>query len=87
MADRGDLQTPYFDAIMPTPSGAADGGGTSGGFVFPDGKEETENMSGLPKLPTTVNPGDGAPGVDSVIGMPPVDSPGTIPSSGAPKSR
>lgn len=81
MAERSGLQTTYADAIAPTPSGAADGGGTSGGFDFPDGRSETPNQSGLPLLPTTVNPGQGAPGVGSVIGMPPVDSPGTIPTS------
>ncbi len=79
---RGDLQTPYSGAVAPTPSGASDGGGTSGGFDFPDGRKETANMSGLPALQTTVNPGEGAPGVDSQIPMPPVQSPGTIPTSG-----
>lgn len=81
MADRSGLQTPYSDAVAPTPSGAADGQGTSGGFDFPDGRSETPNSSGLPLLPTTVNPGQGAPGVGASIGMPPVDSPGTIPTS------
>lgn len=81
MGNRDALQTPYADAVMPTPSGAADGGGTSGGFDFPDGRSETPNASGLPLLPTTVNPGQGAPGVGASIGMPPVDSPGTIHTS------
>ena len=87
MANRGDLQTPYSDAIMPTPSGAADGGGTSGGFDFPDGRKESPNaVSGLAALPTTVNPtdnlGGASPGIGDVIGMPPVEGLGTIPSKG-----
>lgn len=80
---RGDLQTPYRDAVMPTPSGSSSGNGTSGGFDFPDGRKESPNsISGLPALQTTVNPGEGAPGVDTQIPMPPVESPGTIPTSG-----
>lgn len=83
MAKRGDIQTPYDDAIMDTPSGAADGGGTSGGYDFPDGRKESPNsVSGLAALPTTVNPGEDAPGIGATIGMPPVEGLGTIPSKG-----
>lgn len=80
----GDLQTPFTAPTCPTPSGAGNGGGTSGGFDMGDGSQkETANLSGLPPLQTTVNPGEGAPGVGAQIPMPPVASPGTIPSSGA----
>lgn len=78
----GDLQTPYHDAVVPTPSGSAtDSGGTSGGYDFPDGRKETANMSGLPALPTTVGVGQGEPGVNTQVPMPPVESPGTFPTS------
>jgi hypothetical protein len=81
MAD--DLQTPYTDAIASVPSGAADDGGVKGGYDFPDGRKESPNsVSGLPPLPTTVNPGPDAPGINDVIGMPAVDSPRTIPTKG-----
>lgn len=83
MAMKSDLQTPFADPGMASaPSGSdTGGGGTSGGFSFPDGQQETANMSGLPALPTTVSPGAGDPGIGAVIGMPPLASPGTIPTS------
>lgn len=82
MGNRGDLQTPFADAVGPTPSGSGDGIATSGGFDFPGGKSESPNLSSLPLLPTTYTPDEGAPGVNDVIGMPPVDSPRTIPTKG-----
>lgn len=77
-----DLQTPFTNPTCPTPGGAAsDGVATSGGFDLGDGtQKETANMSGLPALPTTYNPGDGTPGAQ--VAMPPVASPGTIPTKG-----
>ncbi len=79
MPNRSDLQTPYADAIAPTPSGAPDGSGTVGGFDIPDGRKETENsLSGLPLQPTTTYLEDGVP--PGVVF--PVNSPGTIPTRG-----
>lgn len=79
---RGDIQTPYDDAVVPTPDGSASGGNdVTGGFDLPDGRKETPNMSSLPPLITTVNPtGEGNPGTDGQVDMPPVSSPGTIPT-------
>ena len=63
----GDLQTPFTAPTCPTPTGAGDGGGTSGGFDMGEGSQkESSNMSGLPALQTTVNPGEGAPGSKAV---------------------
>lgn len=75
----GDLQTPLTNPIASTPSGAADGGGTSGGWDLPDGRKESANLGGIPALPTTVAV-DGAPGPDGQVAWPPVASPGTIPT-------
>lgn len=77
----GDLQTPFSDPACPTPSGAAAGGGTSGGYDFVDGRKETPNMGEIPLLPTTVAVADG-PGANSQVAWPPVASPGTIPTGG-----
>ena len=74
----GDLQTPFSSPACPTPSGAAAGGGTSGGYDLPDGRKETPNMGAIPLLPTTVDV-NGAPGA-SQVEWPPVASPGTIPT-------
>lgn len=79
MASRDGLQTPFDDAVAPTPSGAMSGGGTSGGWDLEGGQKESANMSGLPPLPTTVSI-EGAPGVGAQIPWAPVDSPGTIPT-------
>lgn len=80
----GDLQTPWTDCPAPTQSGADSGGrDVSGGFDLTDGRKETENLSGLPPLQTTVNPtGEGNPGTGGQVPMAPVSSPGTIPTSG-----
>lgn len=74
----GDLQTPYTDPVCSTPSGSATGGvDQSGGLDLGDGtRKETANMSGLPPLPATYNPGPGTPGAQ--VPVPPVASPGTI---------
>jgi len=78
-----DLQTPFANPICPTPSGAGDGVATSGGFDFPDGRKETPNSeSGLALLPTTYDIPGGDPGVGGSVPMPPVSSPGTIPTTG-----
>lgn len=78
-----DFKPTFQSPACPTPSGAATGGvAESGGLdLGPGTKYETENMSGLAKLPATYNPGPGTPG--SQVTMPPVASPGTIPSEGA----
>ncbi len=75
----GPFQTPFDDAVVPTPSGSRDGGGTSGGFELGEGteKESANSMSGLPAMNTTVDlGGDDAPGAQAP--MPDVASPGTI---------
>jgi len=82
MADRAGIQTPYDNAVCPTPSGSMDGGGTSGGFDLVDGQKETANsQSGLPMQPTTVALQGGDPGPGGQVDMPPVASPGTIHTS------
>lgn len=84
MANRDGLQTPYDDAVCPTPSGSGDSGGTRGGFDLGEGtKKETENsVSGLPLQQTTVSPTGGDPGANGQVPMPPVASPGTIKAGG-----
>jgi hypothetical protein len=79
----GDIQTPFSAPVCPTPGGSATGGvAHSGGIDLGDGTlKESANSSGLPGLPSTYNPGEGTPG--DQITMPPVASPGTIPSKGA----
>ena len=80
-----DLQTPFSDAVAPTPDGSVSGGAqVSGGYDLADGRKETANMSGLPPLPQTYDVGAGNPGTNAQITMPPVASPGTIPTD-APK--
>lgn len=78
-----DLQTPFENPIAPTPTGASSGGaGLTGGYDFPDGRKESPNsVSGLPPQVTQMDVGQGAPGQ---VDMPPVASPGTIPTD-APK--
>lgn len=74
-----DFKSIFEDPGAPVPSGdATDVGGTRGGFVFPDGRSESPNLSGLPALQTTVSPTGGDPGVNGQVDMPPVASPGTI---------
>lgn len=81
---RGALQTPYTDAVVPTPSGSPAGGGTTGGFDLGPGsaKETANSVSGLPAQQTTVavEGGPSAPGTQ--VPMPPVNSPGTFPTRG-----
>jgi hypothetical protein len=79
MTNRGPLQTPFDDAVAPTPSGEPSGGGVTGGFELGVGteKETPNSVSGLPAQLTTVNVGEGsAPG--SQVPMPSVDTPGTF---------
>ena len=80
MASRGPIQTPFDEAVAPTPSGVGDGGGTSGGFDMGEGsKSETENsMSGLPTQKTTFSPGDGDPGIGAQVPVGDISSPGTF---------
>lgn len=82
--DRGGLQTPYSDAVVPTPGGGSSGGGTSGGFDMGEGsaKETANTMSGLPATQTTVSVEGGDPGPSGQVPMPPVASPGTFPTKG-----
>lgn len=84
MADRSALQTPYDNAVVPTPGGSASGGGTSGGFNMGEGsaKETPNTVSGLPPLQTTVSVQGGDPGVGGSVPMPPVASPGTFKAEG-----
>lgn len=84
MADRAGLQTPYSDAVVPTPGGSGSGGGTSGGFDLGAGsaKETANSMSGLPPQQTTVSVEGGDPGANGSVAMPPVASPGTFPTKG-----
>lgn len=78
-----DFKPMFEQPACPTPSGSAAGGtDLSGGYDLTDGRKETPNMSGLPPLPTIMNPGEGDPG-QSQVAEPPVASPGTLPSSGA----
>lgn len=76
----GDLQSPFENPIMGAPSGEMSGAGTSGGFDLGAGtpKETPNGVSGLPVQPTTVGLGDGDPGVNGQVPMPPVASPGTL---------
>lgn len=78
--ERDGLQTPYDNAVAPTPGGGASGsGGTRGGVDLGEGSaKETANMSSLPPLETTVGLGEGDPGASGQVPMPPVASPGTI---------
>jgi len=86
MPSRGEIQTPYSGAVVPTPGGdASGGGGTSGGFDLPGGatpKETPNSMSGLPAQQTTVSLQGDDPGPSGQIPMPPVASPGTIKTEG-----
>lgn len=78
MADRGPIQTPFDNAVAPTPAGAPSAG-TSGGFDLVDGQKETANsQSGLPLQQTTMSLPGGDPGPSGQVDMPPVASPGTI---------
>ncbi len=81
---RGELQSPFDDAVVETPSGASSGmAGVTGGFELADGKKETPNSeSGLPpRIDVFTIPG-GDPGAGGQVDMPPVASPGTIPTGG-----
>ena len=80
MANRGGIQTPFDDAVAPTQDGASSTPGTSGGFDLGEGtlKETPNGVSGLPLQVTTVGLGDGDPGANRQVEMPPVASPGTI---------
>lgn len=77
---RGDIQTPFDNAVAPVSSGAMSGAGTSGGFDLGEGtqKETPNTVSGLPVQVTTVGLGEGDPGPSGQIPMPPVASPGTL---------
>lgn len=79
---RGDLKTPYTDAVADTPSGASSGGGTSGGYDLDGGRKETENLSALPPLQTTVSPGEGDPGPNTQVPWPPLTGMHSIPTKG-----
>lgn len=75
-----DLQSSFTTPGMAAPSGAGDGVSTSGGWDLPDGRKETPNMGDIPALPTTYAV-EGAPsGQFGQVGIPPVQSPGTIPT-------
>ena len=82
--DRSGLQTPYTDAVVPTPGGGSSSGGTSGGFDLGEGsaKETANTMSGLPATQTTVAVEGGPSGPGSQVPMPPVNSPGTFKADG-----
>ena len=82
MGNRGPFQTPFEEAVAPTPSGEPSGtGNKTGGFdVGAGSKSETPNsLSGLPLQVTTFDVGPGSN--EAQAPTPPVASPGTFPTT------
>lgn len=77
---RGDLQTPYNDAVMPTPdAGASGGGGLTSGYPLEGGREASPNSeSGVPNPPQVYTLDQGGPSYGAQIPMPGEHTPGTL---------